>query len=280
MDLSIIVLSFNTKDITDECLRRLRSSEVIVLDNASTDGSPEMIEKKYPWVKLIKSPVNTGFAKGNNLAMRESNNPIVLFLNSDCFVEEDTLEKALLYFKNHSCDVLGVKLTFENGKFQPSAGNLPNPFNAVLWIFGLANSFHPKSKDFFEKERQVGWVTGAFFMVKQEVLDKAGGFDESIFMYMDEVDLCKRINMMGFKICFTPDIAVTHLHRASSKEAPERAFVMELKGIKYYFQKYYSGIYPFLRLFLVLGLIFRIIAFSLLGKTKRAGAYVEGLGVV
>lgn len=279
MDLSIIILSFNTKDITDECLRRLRSSEVIVLDNASTDGSPEMIEKKYPWVKLIKSRENTGFAKGNNIAMKHSNNPIVLFLNSDCFVEKDTLEKASLYFKNKSCDALGVRLTHENGKLQPSAGDLPNPLNTILWIFGIANSFHPKNSEFFEKEKQVGWVTGAFLMMRKKVFEKAGGFDEKIFMYMDEVDLCKRINMAGAKICFTPDIAVTHMQRASNKDAPERAFVLELKGIKYYFQKYYS-IYPFLRLFLVLGLILRIIAFSFLGNTKRARAYLEALGEI
>lgn len=278
MDLSIIVLSFNTRDITDECLRRLRSSEVIVLDNASTDGSPEMIEKKYPWVKLIKSRENTGFAKGNNIAMKQSNNPIVLFLNSDCFVEKDTLNKAFEYFKNNACDALGVKLIYENGKLQPSAGALPNPLNTFFWIFGLTNSFHPENKEFFAKARRVGWVTGAFLMMRKEVFEKVGGFDEKIFMYMDEVDLCKRINMAGYKVCFTPDIAVTHLQRASQTDSAA-SFVRELAGIKYYFQKYYS-IYPFLRLFLVLGLILRIITFSLLGKTKRAAAYVEALGVI
>lgn len=280
MDLSIIVLSYNTKDITGECLSRLpKAAEVIVVDNASEDGSPEMIEKKYPWVKLIKSKVNLGFAKGNNLAMKHCNNPVVLFLNSDCFVEKDTLNKALEYFENHHCDALGVKLTYEDGRLQPSAGDLPNPLNACAWIFGIANSFHPKNKEFFAKERIVGWVTGAFLLMRKAVFEKAGGFDEKIFMYMDEVDLCKRINMAGYKVCFTPDIAVTHLHRASSKDSPERAFAMELAGIKYYFEKYYS-IYPFLRIFLVLGLILRIIAFSFLGNTKRARAYLEALGEI
>lgn len=279
MDLSIIVLSYNTKDITDECLSRLpKGVEVIVLDNASEDGSVEMIEKKYPWVKLIKSKVNLGFAKGNNLAMKHSNNPVVLFLNSDCFVEEDTLNKALEYFRNHDCDALGIKLTYENGKLQPSAGELPDPLNTLLWIFGIANSFHPKNKNFFAKARQVGWVTGAFLMMRKEVFEKVGGFDEKIFMYMDEVDLCKRINMAGYKVCFTPDITVTHLQRASQIDSTA-SFVRELAGIKYYFQKYY-GIYPFLRLFLALGLILRIIAFSILGKTKRAKAYLEALGVI
>lgn len=293
MDLSIIILSYNTRDITDECLRRLKSSviscqtmlknnvEVIVVDNASTDGSVEMIEKKHSWVQLIKSKINTGFSKGNNLAIKKTSFPLILLLNSDCFVEEDTLFKALKYFKEHpDCSVLGVKLVYENNKLQPSAGFLPNPFNTILWIFGIANSFHPANKEFFEREKKVGWVTGAFLMIKRKVWEKTGGFDEKIFMYMDEVDLCKKVERAGFKVFFTSSIQVTHLHRASSQDEPEKAFVSELAGIRHYFKKYYGGIYPLVRLFLVLGLLLRVIAFSLLGKTKRARAYVEGLGVI
>ena len=276
MDLSIIILSYNTRDITDEALSRLpEDAEVIVLDNASTDGSVEMIKKKYPWVKLIVSKINTGFSKGNNIAMKQSNNPFILFLNSDCFVEEDSLLKSLKFFKEHpDCGVLGVKLVYENGALQPSAGFLPNPFNTILWIFGIANSFHPRNKFFYKAEKQVGWVTGAFFMIKRQIFEKVGGFDENIFMYMDEVDLCKRVNFGGFKVYFTPSIQVTHLQR-SSQALPERVFVKELAGIRYYFQKYYGGIYPWVRLFLVLGLVLRTVAFALLGKTKRARAYVE-----
>lgn len=280
MDLSIIILSYNTKDITDKALSRLPEDvEVIVLDNASADGSAEMIRKKYPWVKLIVSKVNTGFSKGNNIAMKQSNNPIILFLNSDCFVEEEALKKAYEYFKSHDCDVLGVKLLSENGALQPSAGFLPNPLNTMLWIFGIANSFHPVNKVFFKKDKQVGWVTGAFLMIKKDIFEKVGGFDENIFMYMDEVDLCKRVNRAGFKVCFTPSIQVIHLQKAS-QGSPEKVFTLELKGIKYYFQKYFPNYYPLVKFFLILGLILRIIAFTLLGKTKRARSYVEGLSVV
>lgn len=293
MDLSIIILSYNTKDITDECLKRLQVAvdrvqkkgckvEVIVLDNASTDGSVEMIEQKHQWVKLIKSKINTGYSKGNNLAIKQSDNPYILFLNSDVFVEDDTLIKSLEYFKNHECDVLGAKLVFENGGFQPSAGNLPDPFNTIFWILGLScfGTFHPKNKSYFEKDRKVGWVSGAFLMIKREVFEKAGGFDENIFMYLDEVDLCKRIKNAGFKIWYVPTITVTHLHGASSKFDPTLAFKNELKGLKYYFGKYYPRQYPVVKIFLVLGLILRVIAFSLLGQTKRARAYLEGLSFI
>lgn len=288
MDLSIIILSYNTKNITDECLRRLQlsgahSCQIIVLDNGSSDGSLDMIKKKYPWVELIESKENTGYSKGNNIAFKKARFPIVLFLNSDVYVEQDSLIKVLEYFRNHNCDGLGVKLTFENGTLQLSAGNLPTPLNTIFWILGLGqffNPFHPKSEFFFSKEKEVGWVMGAFLMIRKEVFVSVGKFDEKIFMYMDEVDLCKRVRMAGYKICFTPTISVTHLHRASSKDNPEQALTKELQGISYYLKKYYSKWYGVLRLFLTLGLILRIIAFSLLGKTARARAYIDGLGVV
>lgn len=295
MDLSVIILSFNTKDITDECLRRLQVAgnrlqkigsklEVIVLDNASSDGSVEMIENRHSSFKLIKSKNNTGYSGGNNIGLKKSTKPYILLLNSDAFIEEDTLVKALEYFQNHPyCDVLGGKLVYENGTLQPSAGNLPTPLNTIFWILGIgqiANPFHPKNPQFFSKDREVGWVMGAFFMFKRTVYENVGGFDEDIFMYMDEVDICKRISNAHFKVCFTPSLVITHLQKASSKDFPEKALTNELKGIKVYFKKHYSGSYLLVRLFLILGLILRIIAFSFLGKTKRARAYVEGLSVI
>lgn len=290
MDLSIIILSFNTRNITDECLRRLQSGvsscqtkhknniEVIVLDNASTDGSVEMIKDKHKWVKLIESKENTGYSKGNNIAFKKSKYPVVLFMNSDVYVEEDTLEKAINNF-NENIDILGPKMVFENGSFQPSAGDLPNPLNTIFWILGLGG-FHPKDKSYFDKKCEVGWVTGAFLLIRREVFEKLGGFDENIFMYLEEVEFCKRANMAGFSIWYIPSIVVTHLHGASSKFDPFPALLRELKSLKVYFQKHYKNFYPVVRLFLILGLIFRIIAFSLLGQTKRARVYMEGLGVI
>ncbi len=292
MDLSIIILSYNTKDITGQCLLKLKSAvdslqkktgnnaEVIVLDNASSDGSVEMIKTNYPWVQLIESKENTGFSRGNNLAFKKTRYPNILFLNSDVYVGEDTLIKSLEYFKNHGCNVLGVRLVFENGKFQPSAGNLPTPINTIFWILGfgqLFNPFHPKSENFFSQEREVGWIMGAFFMIKRETFISAGGFDENIFMYMDEIDLCKRVSDLGFKICYAPVTEAVHLHRASSKDNPEKAFTLELKGMKVYLKKYHGSWYQVIKLFLILGLVLRVIAFSLFGRTARARAYIEGL---
>jgi len=302
MDLSTIVLSYNTKDITDECLRRLQSSvvscqrklknkiEIIVLDNASSDGSVEMIKRNHPYVRLIESKENTGFSKGNNIGLKQAKNPYILLLNSDVYVEDDSITASLEYFqKNPDCDVLGPKLIFGDGSFQPSAGNLPSPFNIPCWILGLSLipvvkeltfPFHPNYKSFFSNAKEVGWVSGAFFMLKREVFIKVGGFDESIFMYLEEVELCKRIDLAGFNIWYVPSIQVTHLHGASSSADKSVIFIRELSGLKVYLKKYYCLAYPLVKVFLILGLIIRIIAFSFLGKFNRANAYMGGLGVI
>lgn len=302
MDLSIIILSYNTKDITRRCLEKLKVAkvycekrlgnkiEVIILDNASEDGSAQMIKEDFPWVKLIVSKENTGFSKGNNLAMKQSKNPYILLLNSDVYLEEESLYKTLAYFRvNLNCDLSGARLNYSTGKLQPSAGYLLTPLNSVPWIFGISNipvierftqPFHPTYRSFFARAHQVGWVSGAFLMLKRSVFDKTHGFDENIFMYMDEVEWCKRIKDLGFKVWYVPRVEVVHLHGASNKFDLKMQYINELKGIKYYFKKHYPSQYLLVRPVLILGVILRIIAFSLIGKTQRARAYMEGLSVI
>lgn len=308
MDLSVIVLSYNTKEITDECLRRLQAAgirlqkegykiQVIVVDNASSDGSVEAIGKILKQVQddgveteLITSKENTGFSKGNNIGIAKAKGDYILLLNSDALVKENTLIDCLQYFnQNQDCDVLGPKLIFGDGSFQPSAGNLPTALNIIYWILGISlipgikkytNSFHPNYSRFFARERRVGWVSGAFFMAKKEVFEKCEGLDENIFMYLEEVELCRRIAKAGFQIWYVPKITVTHLHGASSNSDRSRIFINELKGLKYYFQKHNPSSYPLVRLFLYKGLLLRILAFTILFKFDRVKAYIKGLGVV
>lgn len=293
LDLSVIILSFNTRDITSRSLDKLKVAKdyceeklknrikVIVLDNASSDGSVEMIKQDFPWVKLIIRKENTGFAKGNNIAMKQSNTPFILLLNSDVYLEENSLYKALAYFRvNLNCDVLGARLNYSDGRLQPSAGALPNPVNLIFWILGLRGGFHPKSKRYFSKAHQVGWVMGAFLMLKRQVFEKTGGFDENLFMHMEEVEWCKRIKDLGFKIWYVPSVEAVHLHGASTNFDLSASFLNELKGIKYYLKKYYPSYCLPTKFFLILGLILRIVAFSILKRKERARIYMRGLGVV
>lgn len=302
LDLTVVILSFNTKEITSRCISKVKEAKdycekklnnkvtVIALDNASTDGSPLMIKTDFPWVKLIEQKENTGFSKGNNIGMRATKDPFILLLNSDVYLEEESLYKALAYFRvNLKCDVLGARLNYATGNLQPSVGNLPNPLSIIFWILGLSlvpfinkliPAFHPKDQEYFSKAHQVGWIMGAFFMLKRKVFEKTLGFDENLFMHMEEVEWCKRIKDAGFRIWYAPQVSVVHLHGASTNFDLSPSFLNELKGIKYYLLKHHKFSYWPVKLFLTLGLILRVIAFSLLVKTKRARVYLEGIKVV
>ncbi len=293
LDLSVIILSFNTKDITGRCLEKLKIAKsycekklknkvnVLVIDNSSEDGSAQFIKSEYKWVKLLALSENTGFSKGNNIGMNKTKDPFILLLNSDVYLEEESLYKALAYFRvNLNCDVLGARLNYSDGRLQSSAGSLPNPLNLITWIFGLGGSFHPKSKKYFSKAHRVGWIMGAFFALRRKIFDQTQGFDENLFMHMEEVEWCKRIREAGYKIWYAPQIKVVHLHGASTNFDLTASFLNELRGIKYYLKKHYSFYYYPIKLFLILGLIFRVIIFSILKKKDRARIYQRGLGVV
>ncbi len=293
LDLSVIILSFNTKDITGRCLDKLKIAkefcenrlknkiEVLVIDNGSKDGSAQFIKSEYKWTKILALKENSGFSKGNNLGMTKTKNPFILLLNSDVYLEENSLYKALAYFRvNLNCDVMGARLDYSDGRLQPSAGSLPNPLNIIFWILGLGGSFHPKKKSYFSKAHQVGWVMGAFFALRKKVFEKTEGFDENLFMHTEEVEWCKRIKNKGFKIWYVPQVEAVHLHGASTNFDLSSSFLNELKGIKYYLLKHYSFFYYPVKLFLILGLILRIMAFKILRNTKRTEVYIKGLSYV
>jgi GT2 family glycosyltransferase len=298
--LSIIILSWNTKDITDECLKHLKiaiesirgkiDTEVILVDNSSSDGSPQMVEKKYPWVKLILSRTNLGYPKGNNLGFKNSNprNKYLLLLNSDVYVEKDTLERSLAFFESKKdCKVFGCKLIRGDGSFQPSAGYLPTPLNIFSWFWGLDlipvfnklfKQFHPRNKDFFGSTKKVGWVQGAYLFMEREVFDKTNGFDEKFFMYMDEVEWSRRVQDLGYNIYYAPGFAVTHLDRASAHKDVEKlakTYSLEVIGLIYYLRKYYPEKLGFLKPILKIGAYLRWFIFLILGNEMRKKAYSE-----
>lgn len=300
--ISVIIVSWNTKDVTDKCLAAMKEAvdfvkekadvEVIVVENASEDGSPEMIAKKYPWVKLRPSGADLGYGKGNNFGFKKSDpkSKYILLLNNDAYVERETLTKSLEYFeRNTKCDVMGCKLHFEDGRFQPSAGFLPTPATVWGWIWGLEliplfgklfSPFHPKDPNFFEKDRQVGWVMGAFLFMKREVFAKSNGFDENFFLYGEEVEWCRRAHEAGYKIWYTPDFSVTHVDKASAKGDPKelaKIFRREILGIIYYLEINYRDQMWWILPAVKVGVVLRLLIFSILGNTMRQDAYRQTL---
>ena len=296
-EISIIILSHNTKKITDRCLKSLNISinfftketgesvELVVADNASSDASEAMIQKKHSWVKLIKSTKNLGFAGGNNLGFKKTKGKYILLLNSDAFVKKETVYKAWRYLeKNSSVDVLGCKLKYKNGSFQPSGGYLPTPFRTSALMLGfdkmpiiknIIKPIHPKVRIFFSAKNNLEWVMGAFMFMRRAVYRDTNGFDERFFMYTEEVEWCRRIQNKNFKLIYTPSFSVTHLGAASSpdKTAP---IIQEAKGLIKYHQKHYPNSVYLIKAVIKLGFIARFILFSML-KDPRAKAYGKAL---
>ncbi len=304
-DISVVTASYNTREITDKCLKYLGRAvehakregyevEVIVVDNGSKDGSAEMIAKKYPWVKLTVSKVNTGFSGGNNIGMKRSRGKYILLLNLDAFVKKETLVECLEYMEGKGrCDVMGVRLLNKDGSLQATAGYLPTPVNILQWLLGLdvvdefpvvwrlaGKAIHPRNPGFFAREREVGWIMGAFMFMKREVYEKTGGFDEKIFMYMEEVEWCKRMKDKGFSIRYVPRMTVTHLGQASSGFDLRKPLIREMEVLPYYLAKHYPEWVGVIKLAMKAGVGLRWLAFGILGQRERADIYREMLGVI
>ncbi len=221
-ELSIVILSHNTKDILVDCLESIEKYkneaplEVIVSDNSSTDGSPEMIKKKFSWVKLIEGP-NISFSNGNNRARNFVNGEFVLFLNSDTLLHEDALIKTVEYLrKNKEVGVVSCKLVLPNGKLDKDARRrFPTP-----WI-SFKRLFLKQAKDYWyedideNKTHEVDSVEGAFLLTRKSILDKVNWFDEQYIFDGEDIDLCFSIKKLGYKIVYFPEVSITHLKGAS-----------------------------------------------------------------
>ncbi|MDP4010957.1 MAG: glycosyltransferase family 2 protein, partial [Candidatus Roizmanbacteria bacterium] len=210
IELSIIVLSYNTAALTkqtvESVLKSLKSSqvgyEIIVFDNASHDKSIQLLEsvaKNHIQVRVIPHPENLGFSKGNNEAVTLARGSYILFLNSDIIVQDDAISKLFEYYKNNeqSIHFLGGKLFNKNGSLQPSGG----PFYSLPVVFGalFAKGDHwGFSRQSPDKITRIDWVSGACILTTKKIFSKLNGFDEKIFMYMDEIDLLYRAKKMHY----------------------------------------------------------------------------------
>lgn len=235
MKISAIVVTFNTRALTLRCLETLRrevsqiEAEILVVDNASSDGSVEAIRAAFPEVQLIASEQNRGFGAANNLALARARGEYLLLLNSDAFPRPGALSGLSSYLDQHPCvGVVGPRLLNEDGSLQLSCFRFPSPRQAWLenlWISAaLAN--HPRLGDYrrwaHDRERAVDFAIGACLLVRRAAYEQVGGFDERFFMYQEEADWQRRFRAAGWEIAFTPAAEVVHLGGASGKGEPTR----------------------------------------------------------
>lgn len=232
-DVSIVIVSFNTRNVLRECLESIEREssgldvEVWVVDNNSSDGSPDMIEKEYPSVHLIRSQTNLGFGAANNAAFASARGRYIVLLNSDAFFCPDSLRLAVKHMDEHpQAGLGGARLVGRDYSWQPSARMFPSILTDAFVYLGLASRY-PKSRLFGSFDRtwadpsvasEVDWAVGAFSIIRSEALTKAGVFDPAFFLYSEEVDLCKRIKEAGYQIWYWPDIVVIHIGGESSRQ--------------------------------------------------------------
>ena len=225
MDLSIIIVSYKVKGLLKKCLESIQSArgglslEVFVVDNESGDGTDEMVRHDFGWVKFIAAGGNLGFARANNLALARAAGEYVLFLNPDTEVASDTFARALELIKSRpKCGVLGPKMAFSDGSFQPSVRRFPTFAAISLMLLKLPKIFphlapidRYLATDFdYSQEQPVDQVMGAFMLMPRAVLDKVGGFDERFFIWFEEVDLCRRVKSAGYSVIYTPEVSIIH----------------------------------------------------------------------
>ncbi|CAG0963699.1 N-acetylglucosaminyl-diphospho-decaprenol L-rhamnosyltransferase [Methylophilaceae bacterium] len=228
MDISVILVSYNTAEITKVSLQHLFASkhdlqmEVFIIDNASRDNSVEVIRSAYPEIPLIENKVNVGFGRANNQALPFITGRYVLLLNTDAFVEPDTIAKTVAYMDEHpKCGILGVKLIGENGELQPSCRYFPTPWRIFLHTTGLNRYFRQvqmvDDMDWgHDSVRQCDWVPGCYYLIRREVIDQVGMFDPLYFMYCEEVDHCYATKKAGWDVTYFP-VPVVHIGGQSAK---------------------------------------------------------------
>jgi GT2 family glycosyltransferase/lipopolysaccharide/colanic/teichoic acid biosynthesis glycosyltransferase len=235
LHLSIIIVNYNVRDFLQQSLRSLEKarkglkSEIIVVDNASGDGSVEMLRAHFPKVRLVVNSSNEGFAKANNIGLKMARGEYCLLINPDTVVQEDTLRVMLGLLRNHpEVGLAGCKILSPDGSFQLACRrSFPTPWVAFTKLFGLA-SLAPQSKVFGQynltyrdvnESYEVDAVSGSFMMIRREVYDRVGGLDEEFFMYGEDLDWCYRIQEAGWKIYYVHATSIIHYKGESTKRS-------------------------------------------------------------
>jgi len=247
--LSIIIVNWNTKEYLKKCLQSIynddlsHSYEVIVVDNASTDGSKEMLHQLFPQVKTILNHQNLGFAQANNQAIQLSEGTYILLLNSDTIVREGAIESLVNFVENNpEVGCVGAKLLNPDNSLQFSCSPNPTLISEFMRMFHLPgirpDGYYHMDRWKLNIPREVDVLIGACMLFRMSALEKIGSFDKQFFMYSEEVDLCYRIRQAGWKVFWSPDAEIVHYGGQSSKQVAAKMFIQLYKSKVLFFRKH------------------------------------------
>jgi len=256
IDISIIIVSWNAKDFLDECLHSIYSNapschfETIVVDNASTDGAPDLVKQKYPQVYLIQNAENLGFAKANNIGIEKSKGKYICLINSDAFVLEDCLDLMLNYINQHpKIGVLGPQVLNPDRSIQLTCRAFPTPWRNFCRALNIDRLF-PKSKLFggylmmgwsFDTVREIDCQSGCFMMVRRSAIEQVGLLDDSFFFYSEDKDWCKRFWNADWKVVYYPQAKAVHYAGISTKD-PVTLYIQQTRANLQYYSKHHGRI--------------------------------------
>jgi GT2 family glycosyltransferase len=274
MLLSVIIVNYNVKHFLEQCLCSLQqamkgmNAEILVVDNNSTDGSMEYLVPRFPAVTFIQNKQNTGFAKANNQAAAVAKGDFILFLNPDTLLREDCLQSCIQFMDTHpDAGALGIQMIDGTGRFLPESKRaFPSPLTSLFKLMGLSAVF-PHSRLFGryhlghlsnQENHVVDVLAGAFMLVRKEVLDKTGLFDEAFFMYGEDVDLSYRIQESGWKNYYFSGSSIIHFKGESTKKGSLNYVRMFYQAMSLFVQKHYgSGSARFFRFFIQIAIWLR-----------------------
>ncbi|MCS6949825.1 MAG: glycosyltransferase family 2 protein [bacterium] len=259
MTLSILIVNWNTRELLRACLQSLRRyplsepMEVWVLDNASPDGSAEMVRTEFPEVHLVASERNLGYAAGNNLLLQKAQGEYLLLLNPDTEVTEGALDTAVQYLREHpDVAALGAKLVYPDGRVQRSVRGFPEP-EAVMWEYlGLARLF-PHSRRFgayrmtwftYDQIAEVDQPMGTFLMLSRRAVQAVGLMDERFPIFFNEVDWCYRAKQQGLRMVFHPGVVIIHHGGASTRQVRPQMIWESHRSLQKFYEKHYRHRLP------------------------------------
>ena len=259
VELSIIIVNYNVKHFLEQCLCSVQKAidylnkpaEIIVIDNHSSDNSINYLKPNFPCAKFIGNTDNFGFSKACNQGYQLSAGKYVLFLNPDTIVPEDCLERCISFFENHhNAGAVGVKMLDGQGRFlKESKRAFPSPVTALFKLFGFARLF-PSSKllaryhlGYLDKNEthEVDVLAGAYMMVRRSILSELKGFDEVFFMYGEDIDLSYRIQNLGYKNYYLPEVSILHFKGESTRKGSLNYVRMFYKAMNVFVRKHYGG---------------------------------------
>lgn len=288
MSIAVSIVSFNTKDLLNNCLKNLTSQKteekvnIWVLDNDSDDGSAQMVQQNFPDVNLIKGAKNFGFAKGQNQILEKIKDEYVLLLNPDTEFEKNAIDAAVSFMeKNPDCIVASCKLTDFDGNLESNGGDFPFGRALFTWLFNLEflgkfQNFHRSDSEYYEKTHEVDWVGGTFMIIRTEIFKTIGFLNEDFFMYFEDVEFCYRVKKSGGKIMIYPEISVKHKSGSSSKNPRFIQWKGEFEGLIKFYNKqtgFIGAVY--VRVLIYLAIILRIAVFFVTGAFNKSAIYTK-----